>query len=137
MTSRRLRIYVAGPLTDGNRLPAEAIALNSDRAAAIGAELLKHGFAPLIPQLTAGHACLMAVHWAFWIETGRAWIEVADAVLRLAGVSQGTEEEIAFADSRGIPIFTDLAGLIDWRERLCGIPAAKVPAWPATPLPLE
>jgi hypothetical protein len=73
--------------------------------------------APLIPQLTAGHACLMEVHWAFWIEAGCAWIAIADAVLRLSGESKGTDEEIAFATQRGIPVFTSLADLITWRER--------------------
>ena len=117
MTCRRLRVYLAGPCTNGNTLSADAIALNADRAAQMGAELLKHGFAPLIPQLTAGHPCLMDVHWAVWIEAGCAWIQIADAVLRLSGESKGTEAEVAFALQRGVPVFTTLGDLIDWRDR--------------------
>lgn len=118
---RRLRIYLCAPLTNANTLSPEEIALNADRAAAMGAELLKHGFAPLIPQLTAGHDCLMAVHWALWIETGQAWIRVADAVLRLPGASKGTEEEVAFALARGVPVFDSLADLLTWSERQLGL----------------
>ena len=83
----------------------------------MGAELLKHGMAPLIPQLTAGHQCLMAVPWPCWIEAGCAWISIADAVLRLPGESQGTEAEVAFAEQRGVPVFTTLGDLIEWRDR--------------------
>lgn len=114
---KRLLVYVAAPLTDGGRLRADAIALNADRAAAMGATLLKSGFAPLLPHLSAGYPCLMAVHWALWIDAGCAWIEVADAVLRLEGASQGTEQEVAYALANGIPVFTSLRDLIDWRDR--------------------
>jgi hypothetical protein len=117
MTCRRFRIYLSAPLSDGNTLPPDAIAMNADRAAQVGADLLKHGFAPLVPQLTAGHACLMEVPWDFWIEAGCAWITIADAVLRLSGESRGTEAEIAFAEQRGVPVFTTLGELIEWRDR--------------------
>jgi uncharacterized protein DUF4406 len=118
MIDRRFRIYIAGPMTNGNTLDRESIMLNADRAAQVGAELLKQGFAPLMPQLAAGHACLMeGVHWAHWLEADFAWIRMSDAVLRLPGKSKGTDEEIEFATQIGVPVFTSLGDLVVWRDQ--------------------
>jgi hypothetical protein len=128
-TNRRRRVYVSGPLTDGGRLSPDEIVLNMQRAAALGAAVLKAGMAPVIPHLSAAHPCLMEIHWALWMEADLAWLEMADAVLRMPGASQGTNEEVACAREFGIPVFTTLADLIAWRDEV------DRQRLPANPLP--
>lgn len=109
----RLRVYIAGPISKGD------LRLNIDQARAAARWLIQAGFAPLTPQLT----CYMVgdtptadgggFDHAEWMEVDLPWVDVADAVLRLRGHSPGADEEVARAEARGIPVYTDLETLID------------------------
>lgn len=110
---RRPRVYISGPLSTGggNREQNVAFAANAFRA------LIEAGYAPLCPHLThyaeAKHDC----HFdhATWLSIDEEWVRVADAVYRIVGPSKGAKQECDLAHSLGIPVFSSLSALNDWR----------------------
>ena len=86
--------------------------INARRACEVGVELAHLGFAPYVP------------HWSYfgdptssfagWLDVDKAWLLNADALLRIPGYSIGAEVEVAFAESRGIPIFHGMIELTEW-----------------------
>lgn len=104
----RKRIYIAGPISKGDR------AHNLKQATDAARTLIDLGFAPLCPHLT------MHLEWAFevdhptWIEVDLAWLSQADAALRLPGESLGADAEESFALESGIPVFTTIEELLKW-----------------------
>jgi hypothetical protein len=45
-----------------------------------------------------------------------AWVEVADAVLRIPGESSGAEREVAHALHHGKPVFTSVEDVLAWAK---------------------
>jgi hypothetical protein len=117
MTVLRPRVYVAGPITQGN----------IDRAREATRRLIEAGFAPLCPHLTcflAGNepSVTAGVQPEVWLEIDCEWVKVSHALLRLPGPSVGADHEEAVALTRRIPVYCDLALLI--RDRLeLGLPS--------------
>lgn len=109
---RRMRVYISGPITVGNRNH------NFHQAAEAQRMLMLDGFAPLNPMGTMilPFAWEASVPHGLWLECDFAWIEVSDAVLRLPGYSVGADAELKFADDLGVPIFYDMAILKEWRD---------------------
>ena len=97
--TRRRRIYIAGPLSTGDRLA------NVQLACAVGRELIVLGYAPLIPHLTHYMDCTDELGHATWLDVDLPWVEVADGLLRLPGPSKGADMEEERAEARGIPIY--------------------------------
>lgn len=103
---RRLRVYLAGPISKGDVWENIYLGLKWGRA------LLKDGFAPYIPHLDA----YLTLHpgtapenepdqWKSLLEWDLEWVKVSEAVLRLPGVSTGADLECERAESEGIPVF--------------------------------
>lgn len=116
MKPDRIRIYVAGPLSSGDREE------NVRKAVKAGVKLIKLGFAPLIPHLTHYVDPDDALTHKVWLEVDLPWVNVADAVLRLSGKSKGADMETQRAGERGIPVFVRIKDLCAWYEgdqRLC------------------
>lgn len=120
----RLRIYIAGPITQGD------LSHNIMQAEAAFYALLYAGFAPFCPHWSCygggpKHTVFGTVY-AFaerlpsgtvhddWIGVDTAWVVVADAVLRLPGESRGADAETAAARSAGVPVFDSIEDLITW-----------------------
>ena len=104
----RKRIYIAGPMSRGDRIANLQQALHTYRA------LIEKGFAPLCPQLT------FLVEGLFpqftheeWLAIDTPWVAVADALIRLPGESTGADEEVYEANRRGVPVFHNLGRLIE------------------------
>lgn len=108
---RRLRVYIAGPMTVGDQLA------NIQLGQRVAKRLVLAGLAPFVPHMDAyifflpvadgaGYEDLLA--WDF------AFIEVCDAVLRLPGESPGADREEAFAQKKGIPVFHEEDTLLRW-----------------------
>ena len=104
---RRTRVYVAGPLTLGDRLA------NVEAACIAGRELIERGYAPMVPHLSHHIDPVDALGHATWIDVDLAWVAVSDAVLRMPGESIGADQEVAFARQRGVPVFQSIAALIE------------------------
>lgn len=101
----RFRVYVAGPLSQGDR---EA---NVQRAVQVGLKLLEMGYAVFIPHLSyfIDQAGVDGTEsWERWLQSDCSWISVADVVLRLPGASRGADREVAFAQERGILVLHSL-----------------------------
>lgn len=106
--SLRRRVYVAGPITKGDRY------LNIHTAIMAGRDLVQAGLAPLVPHLT----CFMDPNdfltWEAWLAVDEAFIVTCAAVLRLPGESKGADRETAFAQDLGIPIFHSVEEVVTW-----------------------
>jgi hypothetical protein len=101
--SDRLRVYVAGPITQGD--PYE----NIHRAIRVGRRMLKDGLAPYVPHLDVfmfmGINGASEIARADLLDWDYAWIEVADALYRLAGLSEGSDLEVELALKLDIPVY--------------------------------
>lgn len=110
--SERQRIYVAGPMSQGD------LAANIKMATCAGVALIQAGFAPLVPQLsaymdgpTAKHNICGITHGQ-WLNADLRWVAVSDAVVRLPGKSIGADMEVAEARRLRIPVYDSVLQLI-------------------------
>lgn len=114
--------YIAGPMSKGNRYT------NIQQADEAMAELMKLGYSVINPILSffaggagqdfAVNVTARAVHGetgrfkefshSDWLDMDFGLVAVSHAVLRLPGESKGADMETAFAESKGIPVFTDI-----------------------------
>jgi len=110
---RRLKVYVAGPLT----AESEAKKLdNTDAAVAAGIAVWGRGHDPFIPHLTTyvervtRELRIGPQTWEQWLQWDLPWLRVCDAVL-LLGRSPGADREVREARKLGLPVFTDVEDL--------------------------
>lgn len=102
-----VRVYVAGPYSaDPERCTADAV-----RAAD---ELLRLGYAPLVPHLKHPWITWTAHGYETWMRLDLAWVEAADVLLRLPGASPGADREVEHARAHGVPVVGSVEHLIDW-----------------------
>lgn len=121
------RIYIAGPISRGD------LAHNIAQAERAFYALLRAGFAPFCPHWScygggpritpSGTVYAIAERTPAgtthddWIGADLPWVGVSDAVLRLPGESSGADLETAEADRLGIPVFGDVAAVIQWAQQ--------------------
>jgi hypothetical protein len=136
---RKLRVYIAGPISRGDLLH------NIRQADETFAALLRAGLAPFCPHWSVYHG---SSRWesatgskviatadptpagtthADWMGADLPWVEVADAVLRLPGVSVGADAEVAHARQYGIPVFRTAAGVLVWAQTLPAVDYSQRP----------
>lgn len=109
-----ITVYVAGPIALGDQIA------NCGRAIRFGHELHTLGFVPYVP------------HWAIvqqmyspwtpdeWLEYDFVWLDKCETLFRLSGESKGADLEVARAKRLGLPVFYELAELLEYRRlRLC------------------
>jgi hypothetical protein len=102
---RKLRVYISGPLTIGDQLS------NASDMAVKATEVYRAGFIPINPSNPTWHMVTPLSHDE-WLEIDLSLVEVADAVLRIPGVSCGADMETAHALTHGIPVFHSLSALL-------------------------
>jgi len=107
--TRRLRVYVAGPLSTNADL--NKIAENVSHAVAVGGRLISLGYAPFVPHLTLYWHILDPRTWREWMEVDKAWVLASDALLRLPGASTGADQEVKWAHEAGIPVYPNIDSL--------------------------
>ncbi len=105
--TRRIRVYIAGPMSQGDRLHNLTDALESFR------ELIGHGYAPFCPQLTFFVDSVLPLPHQAWLDIDLPWVEAADAVLRLPGPSKGADMEVAHARERGVFVADCIHALLE------------------------
>jgi len=107
---KRPRIYMSGPLTKGDR------SHNLYQSWVVQKQLMETGYAPWNPMLTM--QVPFEVEYELWMQCDFPWVEVADAVLRLPGYSQGADREVAHALENNIPVFHSVEELDAARDYL-------------------
>lgn len=109
------RVYISGPLTDGDSLDGDVRLANVNRAIDAFAELAESAFSPLCPHLTeyVERRHPLRIPYGKWIELDLPWIDVSDAVLRLPGPSKGADREVEYAFEHSVPVFHNIADLVE------------------------
>lgn len=109
------KVYVAGAISAPT---LEKGLKNLREGIACGATLLKMGFCPFVPHLTAQFNLVqeelipVETHYQYDLE----WLEVCDCMLVLPGYenSVGVAREICFAKAKRIPVFYSIVELMMW-----------------------
>lgn len=105
----RKKIYVSGPMT-GSGVMAENVAKGIEA----GRKLIELGFAPYVPQLTHYLDPDNTIAHHVWMDVDLPWVQMADGVLRLPGVSSGADTEVRHARACRIPIFESIEELASY-----------------------
>lgn len=113
----RIAVYVAGPLTHGDTLA------NVRRACQAGAAVRARGFLEFVPHTSVLRDWIEADTYQAWLDWCLGWVKRCDALIRLPGESEGSDEEVRFARKLGKRVFVigehtgDLDDALDWLER--------------------
>jgi len=94
---RRLRVYVAGPISSN-------VFEGVHRGSAAGRKLFLDGLAPFVPHFDA-YWWLPEGNWRAYLEYDLEYVSICDAVYRLSGESRGADLETRIAVEHGIPVF--------------------------------
>jgi hypothetical protein len=100
-----LRVYVSGPYSADPERSIQAAIRAAD-------QLLTAGHAPLVPHLKHPWITTTDHSYEAWLGVDLAWLQVADAVLRLPGHSPGADRETAVAHQLGIPVHHNIQDLL-------------------------
>ncbi|HEX7123227.1 MAG TPA: DUF4406 domain-containing protein [Gemmatimonadaceae bacterium] len=104
--SHRIRVYISGPLSQGNRKQ------NVRNAIEAGRRLIEAGFSVFVPHLSHYMDETDELGHDTWVAVDLQWVAVSDAVLRLPGRSSGADAEVRHAQHLGIPVYHDIEELI-------------------------
>lgn len=97
---RRLRVYIAGPITVGDTWE------NVQNGLRWGRRMLADGLAPYVPHLDA-YMGLADGNWNALLEWDLEWVAASEALFRIAGESKGATLEAEVAASLGLPLFQE------------------------------
>ena len=93
-----IRVYIASPYTIGNVLE------NVTAQIKVAHELMNLGFAPYLPLLCHFQHTLAPRPYEDWMKQDLEWLTACDVLLRLPGESKGADQEVKFAQEKGIPV---------------------------------
>lgn len=112
MKDRPLRVYIAGPMTNGDGKSFNMAKIHE----AIGdyVTLIKLGYVPLCPQLSVFCELLYPgqVSYSDWMTLDRSYIDTCDVVLRLPGNSVGADKECCYAEDNDKTVFYGMTQLL-------------------------
>ena len=86
-----MRIYVAGPLSEGDHGD------NVRTAILVATALLDAGHHPYLPHLTAFWHLVTPRDYEVWMDLDIEWIKQCEALVRLPGESPGADREVIAA----------------------------------------
>lgn len=112
-TTERLLILIAGPYRSGTGDDPAKMAANLRRLEAAAWPIFQAGHLPMIGEWVAlpiwqnagGERVGDALFNAILHPTARRLIERCDAILRLPGASKGADDDVAQAETLGIPVY--------------------------------
>jgi len=99
-------VYIAGPITHGDRLA------NVTKAIEWAHHLAEAGFAPLCPHLTHYWDELFPREYESWMAMDFAYIAKCDALIRIPGYSPGADREVVEAKRLGILVVDSIPALL-------------------------
>jgi hypothetical protein len=100
-----LRIYIAGPYTQGD------VAVNVRNAIIAADILVDMGHSPYVPLLNHFWHLVLPHEPQYWLDLDFAWLDVCDAILRLPGLSEGADKEVARAKQNCQTVYYGLKGV--------------------------
>lgn len=100
--SARMRVYIAGPYTQGEQ--AERVR----EAVLVGLAVYQHGHVPFIPHLYHFAHYLCPMPYEAWMMLDLSWLETCHAMVRLPGHSPGADREVERACQLGLWIYYGL-----------------------------
>lgn len=103
-------IYLSHPISKGNQFA------NIHISAKAYIELMNMGFIVYWPGGSVLCEMIMPQHYESWMTQDKAWIDRCDAVVRLAGESNGCDREVLHAKENGIPVFYGVGELQKFME---------------------
>ena len=101
-----MRIYIAAPYTIGD------VGVNVRNAIYAADALANAGHHPFCPLLTHLWHIVHPRTWEDWIRIDLAWLDVAEAVVRLPGASKGADLEVMRASELGLPVHHGVAAFL-------------------------
>ncbi len=104
---RRIRVYVAGPLTVG------VVGHNIRKAVLVADELLNQGFAPYVPHLNHLWDMIKPHSYEDWLSLDFEYLKTCDIMYRIPGTSRGADREAALAKGYDITVYYDLENLYE------------------------
>lgn len=115
-------LYLAGPYRAETR---EGVELHIQQARAVGLQVARKGWCPVIPHTMLAHldAAAPSIADQFWLDATLELMRRCDAVLLLPGWTQsaGTRAEVAEAQRLGLPVF-DAVDFVPAGDRFDGQP---------------
>lgn len=106
------KVYVAGKLNDD----AVGYIKNLNRMIVWSEKVRRKGFAVFVPGIDFLVGLTMGdLEYFDYFSNSQPWLAVADAVFLVPGhqTSKGTQREIEYANSLGIPVFDNLDNLVN------------------------
>jgi len=101
-----MRVYIAGPYTQGDRSEIMRRAMRAMD------QLIAAGHEPFLPILTHFQDLVYPRPWKDWMRVDLAWLPCAEAVVRLPGESAGANIEYTEAVRQGIPTFKSVEAFL-------------------------
>ena len=118
MTPPPMLVLIAGPYRSGTNDDPDAMAANLARLEAAAWPVFAAGHVPMIgewvalPVLrSAGATVFDPLAEQVMYPTAQRLLDHCDAVLRLPGASVGADQDVAIAQSRGLPVYYRLEDL--------------------------
>lgn len=109
-----VRVYVAGPYTQGNQ------GSNVRDAVSAGEELLNAGLYPYVPHLNHLWHLIFPHKYEEWMDLDLTWLRKCDILLKLPGESPGADLEEETARGLNMPIFYSIDAVLGYyREHYC------------------
>jgi len=115
-------IYIAGPISNGNKLGAREIFKNVQKGEDIYMELVKKGYNPICPHFSY-YPWLRWVEdfkWQIWLTMDENYVKASPLLFymrpEIYGVSKGAKHEYELAKKLGKTIYTDMDEVPDLNE---------------------
>lgn len=100
-----MKVYVAGPYTQGN------VTMNVRAAIKVADALAVLGHTPYIPHLTHFWDLISPKPYDWWLRYDAVWLQECDVLLRLPGESNGADLEMKLAEERHMPVVRSIIEL--------------------------
>jgi len=113
MKRNKLKVYIAGPYTNGD------VCVNVKAAMDMGDRVLAAGYNVFVPHLYHFMHMNKQHHYKTWIDTDIVWLEVCDAMIRIPSMisSSGSDGEEAYAKELDIPVFHSFEDFMNWTTK--------------------
>lgn len=100
MILKRLKVYVAGPISLGD------MCHNVHKACTVATKILNMGHVPFLPHSNVIWNMVTPLTYEQMTEWDNEWLKACDIVVRIPGTSIGSEAEQSLAEKCGIPVMT-------------------------------